>query len=414
MSYLQDFLEYNSGTECPREFWLWSGISLLGHILGKKVHFKHGFVDIDPALYVGLFGSAGSGKSTAKNAVMKIVMKEFPQLLVSASIQSREDIIDLMIDDTGRTWIEKETGQAKDFRPFYVIANEFEAFLSVNPQFMIQFLVDIFDTGHYSKGFKKDRGNGKANHFHNPFVSILCCGIPEWLMRELKASMFSGGLGRRLIIVIAEATEICPRPFRPQGWEAIYARVVDHLNEAYFIQGEVKETAQAARWWDAWYRRHKANKPIDPMLAQFWSTEHVLLMKVAIILSLDDRPFTMMITAQHYEVALAMLQTLKPRIEQLTSGVGRNVVAGFTAELMEVIRSAGGWIPEMRLRLLTYRNAVGGMKGYEEAIKFLKDTGQVEEKVPSQPDIAGKFMPQIWLPEVWKTFQEKRAKENNS
>lgn len=414
MGYLSDYIYFNSGSECPRDFYIWSALSLLGHIVGKKVWFNHGFVSIEPQLYVGLFGSAGSGKSTAKNVNQRIIVNEFPQLLVSASVQSREDIIDLMLEDSGRTWQHPETKEFHDFRPFYIIANEFEAFLSVNPQFMVQFLVDIFDTGYYSKGFKKDRGTGKSHSMVNPYVSVLSCGIPEWLMRELKVSMFSGGLGRRMVIVIAERDKLVPRPYRPPDWKAAYSRVIAHLNAAYFLAGEMKETSQAKRWWEEWYLRSRAKAPLDPMLAQFWSTEHVILQKVAMLLALDERPFRMTIEAEHYEVGLAMLENLKPRIHQLTSGVGRNQVAGFSSELLETLRSGGGWLQEMRLRLLTYRNAPGGMRGYEEAVKHLADTGQIVQLVPSKPDAAGKYMPQVWLPEVWKAFNEtpQPTKEN--
>src|ERR1017187_9807736 len=96
--YLKDFLFYNSGNECPESFWTWSALSLLGHIIGPKVWHMHGRFKITPATYTALIGSPGSGKSTAKDEVRDLFKKLCPELLISSSIQSREDILELMLN----------------------------------------------------------------------------------------------------------------------------------------------------------------------------------------------------------------------------------------------------------------------------------------------------------------------------
>lgn len=409
MGYLSNYLYFTRGSECPEAFWRWSAISLASHILGKKCWFMHGFIPIDPALYVAMIGSSGSGKSTAKNEVVRLVRSQFPEMLMSSSVQSREDIIDLMIEDSGRTWEHPDIpGQFQTFNPFYVVANEFESFLSVNPNFMIQFLVDIFDTGHYAKGFKKDRGTGKKSDIDNPYMSLLACGVPEWFMRELKMTMFSGGLGRRMILVVDEATEAVHRPYRPHDAPAYRQLVQEHLEWLFFLRGEIKESDSAGLWWKEWYYRHKKAKPLDPILSQFWTTKHVMLQKLAMLLSTDDKPSKLMIKDEHYEVGLSMLDLLTPKIEQLTSGVGRNVVAGFTGELLAMLREGQGMMSSMRLRLLTYRNAPGGMKGYDEALNYIIDTRQAYKLIDDKPDESGKIQEWVLLPANYEKWKESK------
>lgn len=406
MGYLSNYLYYTRGSECPESFWRWSAISLASHIIGKKIWFMHGSFPIEPALYVAMIGSSGSGKSTAKNEVVRIVRSQFPEMLMSSSVQSREDIIDLMINDSGRTWMDPRTGKLSTFTPFYVVANEFESFLSVNPNFMIQFLVDIFDTGHYAKGFKKDRVMGAKTEVENPFVSLLACGVPEWFMRELKMSMFSGGLGRRMILVVDEPTQFVARPHRPLDSDGYLQKVREHLEYLFYLKGEIKSTEEAELWWNEWYYKHKKNRPLDPILSQFHTTKHVMLMKLAMILCTDDRPTNPQIKSEHFQVSLAMLDDLIPKIEQLTMGVGRNQIAGFAAELLDTLRASKGFMAEKQLRIITYRNAPGGMRGYEEALRHLADVKQIYRTVPENQ--SGPILEYIFLPEQWEEQQRKQ------
>ena len=85
MSYIKDFLHYTSGNECPEPYRLWSGLSLLASVLGRKVWTFHGRFQIFPSLYVVLVGDAGSGKSTAKNYAKKLFTSNFTEYLASAS-----------------------------------------------------------------------------------------------------------------------------------------------------------------------------------------------------------------------------------------------------------------------------------------------------------------------------------------
>jgi len=101
MSYLSDYLHYYSGTEVPEEYCYWSGLSILGHLLGRKCWVAHGdYFKFTGALYVALVGEAGSGKNTGLSVNKKIMLRHFPDYLISASIQSREDIAWQMGEDT--------------------------------------------------------------------------------------------------------------------------------------------------------------------------------------------------------------------------------------------------------------------------------------------------------------------------
>lgn len=347
MPYLQDWLYVNSQNECPERFWRWAGLTLLGHIVGRKVYYQHGKWKIFPFLYCGLIGDAGSGKSSAKGEVKKVIVEHFPEFMFSASVQSREDIIVKMGSpecEISYKDPKRGDGQLSTYRPFFILANEFEHFISVEAKNMVAFLTDIFDENHFSTGFK----NAKSDVFINPMVSILACGVPEWLMTELKMNLFKGGLGRRLVLVCDGANESYPDPIPPADSEQVFLdRVLPHLKAARDLVGCFERSQEAKEWWHKWYKLHKQNKPDDPILLQFHSTKHVMVLKVAMLLALNERPFRLVLERVHLETALAFFDDLVPAIQRLTSGIGRNELAGIGTQIMEWMTNMEGvakWI----------------------------------------------------------------------
>ena len=142
MGYLNDFVYYGSGTECPDIYLQWSGLSLLGAALGRKVWTMHGsYFRIHPKLYVCLVGDAGSGKSTAKNQAKSFLRAVDHDYLISSSFQSHQDIIDKMASDPQaiKTWKDKTTGKINEYRVFYGICNELASLLSTDKKGMVEF-----------------------------------------------------------------------------------------------------------------------------------------------------------------------------------------------------------------------------------------------------------------------------------
>lgn len=407
MGYLQDWLYINRGNECPERFWRWSALTLLGHVVGRKVYYLHGKWKIYPFIYCGLIGDAGSGKSSAKGEVKNVIYNHFKEFMYSSSIQSREDIVvkmgspecELSYKDPERT-----DGQLGTYRPFFIIANEFENFLSVDARLMVAFLTDIFDENHFSTGFK-----GTASHtFTNPLVSILACGTPEWLMTELKMNLFKGGLGRRLILVCDSSGEPTPDPEPPADHDEVFnARVLPHLKEARNLVGRFERSDEAKAWWYNWYIPHKKTKPDDPILLQFHSTKHIMVLKVAMLLALNERPFRLVLERVHLETALAFFDDLVPAIQRLTSGIGRNELAGVGTQLLEWLNGLDGVAKWTHMRI-TFRRYVQT----KEFVDILEDYVKTEQLYIMERDLGdGIPIRLVMLPKkCYETLKEIKAK----
>ena len=380
MGFLSDYVYYSSGNEAPEEYIRWGGLSILGHILGNKCWVSHGdYFKFHPNIYPVLVGTAGSGKNTALSVNIDIMRKHFPHLLLSSSIQSREDIVFQMTEEgppATKTWRD-DAGVIQDYRPFYLLNNELNNLLSVDKIKMIDFLVEVFDGKYFSTGFKKDRqANPKRQQgFTNPHISVLAGATPEWFMNNLKLDLFSGGLGRRLLIVYAEKNKIIPIPRKPLGADDAFNRVVAHLKKADIVAGPCVLNKHALDWWIKWYQENNDKKINDPILKQFKETKGMQVLKVALILMKTEDVEGREIDVPHLEGALAMIDMLEPNVLRLTSGIGRNELAGVGAQLIDFITRTGG-IQSERNILIQFRRWAREAE-FQEIIRDFQRTGEL-------------------------------------
>lgn len=406
MSYLSDYMHYYSGTEVPEEYVYWSGLSILGHLLGRKCWVAHGdYFKFTGALFIALVGEAGSGKNTGLSVNKKIMLKHFPEYLMSASIQSREDIAWQMGTDTStnpKTWKDKK-GTIQSFRPFYVLNNELASFLSVDKVRMVEFLTEVFDGEDFSTGFKKDRmaDPTRQQWFSDPHFSLLSGAVPSFFMDTLKMDLFARGLGRRLIIVNSTRTKCYPSPKYPAGAELALARAIEHLKKAEAFTGEITLNPEATKWWEQWYITHRGNRPLDPILSQFWVTEPMQVLKVALTLNMTEYPFKTEMEPQHLQAAEQLLTKLKPEIVRLTSGIGRNELAGIGSQIIEFLDRTGGMQTEVNLKKYFHRYLK--LPEFQELENHYIATGQLVVAVVEAEGVMRKF---YFTPEGYVAFQK--------
>src|ERR1019366_6799943 len=230
---------------------------------------------------------------------------------------------------------------------------------------------------HFSTGFKKDRieNPDKKQWFSNPHVSLLAGAVPEWFMGNMKMDLFSGGMGRRLIIAYAKSDKVIPFPKTPAGADAAMSRVVEHLKDAFKFSGGFRLNDKAKLWWEPWYRKHKATTSNDPILGQFYATMPMQVLKLALLLKVTERPFLGDIEPDHLEASLMLHEKLHPHIIKLTSGIGRNELAGVGAQLIDFIDRTGGMQTE--INVTKYFRRFSTMPEFMEIVNSFIKTGEL-------------------------------------
>jgi hypothetical protein len=387
MGYLANYIHFMSGTECPKRFLLWSALSLESAILGKKVWTMHGdYFPIHANLFVALVGTAASGKSTAKDFAKDVVTEHFPDLFISDDIQSREHICKVMtLPECVKTWKDEEgigplkmKGAIYDWRPFYAIVDELSLFVSVDAKNMVNFLIGIHSSKSFGTGFKKDME--ATQRFKNPYFSLLACATPGWFMSNMKVDLYTGGLGRRLIIVSDQIKyeDRKPRPTKPDKNNELFFSIIEHLRAIEQHQGRIEFSKEAVDFWIPWYMANfKGMEERDEIAQQFDSSRPVQVIKVATLLLLDERPFKNVLELHHLQGAIAMFEDLEAGIKSLTKGVGPNITAGIAQQMVQYVIINQGMVQEKRLCAQFYRSFPNSTVGYKDAMEQLRKTEQL-------------------------------------
>ena len=374
MGFIQDYLEYNNGNECPRNFHMWTAIVILSAAVSRRVYVKRGYFTHYPGLYVALVGEQGDGKSSAKDIGKDLLMEALPDVPIAASVTTREAICKFMASSESIRTYTDENGQLVEYHPYTLFVNELKNFLSVNPSGMINFLTDVYDVSNF---INETKGKG-TDIIPKPFLTMLACETPEWMIKNFRLETITGGFSRRLIIVYEiDSGTIKPRPAPPENSKVLFAKLKAHLKQLPLLKGEFKWTPEAVEFWDLWYVKNKAvaNDCTDPIMRGYLKTKHVQLIKVVMNLAIAEYEPKLLLTQDLFMQGLAILDSIEKNMPKLSVAAGRNDLALPQQQIIELLERSGGILPEQELK----RHSAKDLNPNEQfaVLNFLKSTKQI-------------------------------------
>lgn len=386
-TFIQDYLLYNSGNECPRRYHIWSAHFLLAATAGRKVYLNRGYTTLYPELYLTLVGTQGNRKTTAKDIARDMYVEVNPDSPLGANVQSREKIMELLASTDGIRTYTDEKGEVVECHPMTFFINELKNFLSINPTGMIEFLTDIYG----QKYFRNSTLKHGEQVVPNPCINILACETPEWIQEKLKLRILSGGFARRMIYVYeTEMGELIAFPGPTPEGTAARERCLNHLKKVKAMVGPFKWDPEAEKYFDLWYRTKKV--PDDPIMRGYYTSKHDQLLKVAMGLCLAEKEPKLLITVPHLELGLATLDSIEDNLPKLSIAAGRNELAIPQQQLLDLIEKHGGWWPYNWV----LRDTASNLQPMEQetVIRFLKTTEALfEAKIPFAINGSGEWIP---------------------
>lgn len=371
MSFLKDYLFYNSGNECPRNYHIWGAFAVLSSVISRRVYLDMQYFLVHPNIYVCLVGEQGGRKTVAKDIAYDLLRECAPEIPVSAESTSKEALTQFMAAEPQLRTYRDDKDQLVEYRPLTLFSTELKNFLSINPITMIDFLTTIYDRKFYDVKTK----NKGEDSIVNPYVVFLSCETPEWIVNRLKEAVISGGFSRRMIWVYEMGYERIAKPQIPEGGQAAWNRVKIRLRELKNIKGKFTLSPDADAFYVKWYEGLKL--PTDALMRGWYNAKHIQALKISMLLSLCESN-SLLIERAHFEAALTLLDSLEPNLVKLSSGVGRNVLAPHINKIVDILRAAPeGYIPEKKLMQIMQPNM--NVEEFYGALKYLKDTDQVRE-----------------------------------
>ncbi len=377
---VQEYLIFNSGQECPRNFHLGGIFICIAAAVHKRVHLlltdnieEGSFVKTYPNLYIGLIGPQGGRKSTGKDHALLLFTEVFPDYPIMSDTQSVEDIIRYMNRDENKFATPDPNGGVKNVRPIVGFINELKMFLSIDIYKSVSFLTDCYSKNRFKSGTIK-RG---LEDLENPCLNFLACEVPEWITDKMRANIISGGWARRFLpIYEMEEGDPIPVPKRPKGFVEMWGQMKKHLHEISLVHGVFTIDSDALAFYIAWYNQNFHKKYDSPILKGFSRSKHDQVFKIAMILALAKQPIELRITLDNFRIALAFVDSLEPNMRKLYGASGRNEFGPAMQYAFDILDKEGGWMSEKSFRHMMGRDLKP--REISEVMNYLeKETGQI-------------------------------------
>jgi len=211
-------------------------------------------------------------------------------------------------------------------------------------------------------------------------LTLFGCTNPEWIIEATRNKLLQQGLSARTIFVWAHEKRFRkPRFFMDAEAESCYNAIIDHITSLTKLFGKAVPTPEADAWFTDWYvnggdaRVNKSEKLID-----YYTRKRVHLIKLAMLMHFAEST-SMSIGIDDFKNALALLARTECTMHKALAGSGINPAYDVADKVIALLtQSNGDGVPALRLYNDVYALCPQGRATFDEAINFLRDTGQID------------------------------------
>jgi hypothetical protein len=326
------YREYVNETESPTLYHKWVAVSLIASALQRKA-FLQWDSPTYPNFYIVLVGPSGCRKGTAMAPAYDII-NECGIALSSDSI-TREALIQQMKENQK---LDMGSGsQGMEHSSLTIFSKELTVFLGYQQHSLIMALTDWYDCQDPWRYTTKGQGDYKIV---GTWVNLIGATTPTLLQSALTEDATSGGLTSRMIFVYANRkAKSIALPFMVQADKDSKKWLVRRLEDIYQLQGEFGWNDSFLEKWVPWYEDNDENPRFtDPRFNGYNERRAKHLLKLAMIFSASARD-DMVITGTEFDRALSLLEETEVFMPQAFRGIGRNVLAPLTEDLIRLLAS---------------------------------------------------------------------------
>lgn len=268
---IEDYLDFQAGTESPTIFHRWSIISAIGALLGRRCWITHGHTKIFPNQYIMLVGEAGCRKSTAVKASKRVLETVGYKTIAADKITKEkllldlEEGLDVIKDPDNKFNVKKNAGKStmvalfgeelsNDPKECYIVADEFNAFLGHSNLEFIDLLTNLWD---YDGVYENRIKTGHSVRIPYPTFNILGGNTNVGISQSFPPEVIGQGFFSRLILIYSDPSGrriTFPPPIDAEK----YIKIIDQIKEIKLtIIGEIKLEDSARKALEEIYQEWK-------------------------------------------------------------------------------------------------------------------------------------------------------------
>jgi hypothetical protein len=389
--WLNRYLDYTKEMESPRIFHLWSGIAVLGHILGRKCWVNRGGkYKIFPGqiMVILVARSAIARKSTAirmitpfLNVVPKWTAHKLPKKLSPQQlIQCMESIGSIPMGETSRP----------KFDPFdrrrdccgLIVAEELGMFFTAE-EFARALPTHICDFNDAPPGLNSFEFRKWKAEVWNPCVGQLGATTPKGMAKELPNEARQAGYLGRNILVYGEPTGKANSLTEEAEKEddTLKLELEQDFIEIAKMRGEFRWSDSGKRTFDDWYYNYHdwVKTHIDAGIESddtgYFGRKGDHVIRVATVLSASESG-DMTLCSRHVKRTLSELGAVEKVIPNALAEMGAQRHAEVESKILNVLDRADDWIP--RWKLAKEMRRFGDKRIRDASLESLLETKEIE------------------------------------
>lgn len=266
----------------------------------------------------------------------------------------------------------------------FFATEELASLFRENTSDLVNFISEGYDCGDFHRETKT---NG-VDFVKNMCVMLFGCATPEWIKEVSGNGLLKQGFAARTIFIWSEAKRHLrmfwkfDRPEQQEAWNALRT----HVKSLTQLYGPAQFTDEANDWLRNWYESGgevpTGNKA--KCLTDYYTRKKVHLIKMSMIVHYADN-LTHSITVESCKKALAVLDRAEMNMHKALLGSATENPAAKIAQLIEDKLVNGSiasgesthFVKEGALLLHVYEHCTNGRATFDDAIKYLLDTGRI-------------------------------------
>lgn len=388
MTNFEKLHHYFKDFESPEQFITWGYYYMIASCLGRKVWMQKSN-PVYPNIAAVLVGPPGVGKTQPS----KILADVLRNLMIPVQPITNPPSFKNMVHVTPqRITLEKlylNLANSINFFNYegkkhchssacFFLADEMGLlFKRETLQELVMFINAGYDCSNKLDYDTKKNGTDVIN---NVCINFFGCTTPDWISRNLPASVIGDGWSSRVFFVYGEAkrkltTYINFDASQNQCLEGLKK----HFRAVALLTGEVAFSPEAKEYFENWYLT-KSQKEIhnkDPKLEHYYSRKKIHLWKIATNIHFSEK-LDMVITLDELKQAFAFLAFTEADMHKGLASVNQNPTARLAEDILRSVKCGPAeGLTRIQLIAKLYSVAIGGTGAIDEAINFLMITSQI-------------------------------------
>lgn len=390
-NFIEDYLAWTSGNECPTLFHRWGALAAISNFVSGRVWVDQGIFPVHANMYLVFVGDPGSKKSTAMNLSFKLI-EHFKHIVYAPTAITKEAIMVMMAGDNSICKMQfKLDDKPVVFSHLSIYASELVNLLNSggNPIGMIDFFTDVWDRVH--KHYRDTTKNKGDNVIMRPFITITGCMTGATARSMMQQKLISSGMLRRCLFIHANrASKPIARPQVTEEQSQALKRLLAYAIKLQNTSGVFVWTPEAEQFFDNWYDKihfpltHTENSVI---LREFYQTKPEYVLKVAMLLWLSENTDSLIITADNLDKAIKWITEVEKGGQLLFENSGRNQLAAVGQAIIGYLTSKPSKVASLKDIRETFQREVT----FEELDRILVELSVIQKiktgvKFGTKPD----------------------------